>query len=300
MEVSITSRKEFSCFSHVHQSYSRIDYFFIDKRLIPAVKAAEYTAIVESDHAPLILDINITLKCPGKPNWGLNTPLLSDAGFCQYIAKAIDDFLLTNQSDSVSPSTLWETLKVVLRGHTISFSASRNKERKQAQEKLIDSILKTDQQYSKTPTPELYKEKLNLKAQYELLSTEKTEQSLLRSRAFFYEHGEKAGHLLAHQLKVRSASRLIPSIRKTTQVLTVDPQKINNTFKEYYSKLYTSEFPQDTTLMTEFLANLDIPNITKEQSENLEKLRHTGNRERNQRHAEWENSWTRRLPGRVL
>lgn len=49
------------------------------------------------------------------------------------------------------------------------------------------------------PTPELYKDKLNLKAQYELLSTKKTEQSRLRLRAFFYEHGKKAGRLLAHQ-----------------------------------------------------------------------------------------------------
>uniref|UniRef100_A0A8C9ZBI3 Reverse transcriptase n=1 Tax=Sander lucioperca TaxID=283035 RepID=A0A8C9ZBI3_SANLU len=46
-----------------------------------------------------------------------------------YVSKAIDDFLLFNQTDSISPSILWETLKVVLRGQIISFSASRNKER---------------------------------------------------------------------------------------------------------------------------------------------------------------------------
>lgn len=265
------SKKEFSCFSHVHQTYSRIDYFFIDKRLLPAVKTIDYSAIVESDHAPLTLGVNFALNYSTKPTWKLNTILLSDETFCQYISKAIDDFLLTNQTDSASPSLLWETLKAVLRGHIISFMASRNKQRKQTQETLINNILKIDQQYSVTPTPELYKQKLNLKAQYELLSTEKTEQNLLRSCAFFYENGEKAGRLLAHQIKCKSASKLIPTIRKTQQELTTNPEEINNTFRDYYLKLYSSEFPQDISNMTEFLENLDIPSVTQNDRENLEK-----------------------------
>lgn len=264
------NKKEFSCFSHVHQSYSRIDYFFIDKCLLHSVKSVQYSAIVESDHAPVILDINITLNYSSRPAWRLNTALLSDENFCKFISNAIEVFLLTNQTDSVSPSLLWETLKAVLRGQIISFSASRNKEKRQTQERLIDSILKTDKQYSKSPTPELYKEKLNLKTQYELLSTEKTEYNLLRSRTFFYEHGEKAGRLLAHQLKSRSASRLIPTIRKSNQELTVHPLEINSTFKEFYSTLYTSESPPDTMFMEKFLENLNIPTISQDQCEDLE------------------------------
>ena len=123
------TKKEFSCFSHVHQSYSRIDYFFIDSRLLPSIKNVEYTAIVESDHAPVILEVDFILNYHNKPNWRLDPLLLSDKTFCQYISKGIDDFLLTNQSDSVSPSLLWETLKAVLRGHIISFSARRNKKK---------------------------------------------------------------------------------------------------------------------------------------------------------------------------
>lgn len=49
--------KDFSFFSEVHHSYSRIDYFFIDKALLPLVKKAEFLTIVESDHAPVLLDI---------------------------------------------------------------------------------------------------------------------------------------------------------------------------------------------------------------------------------------------------
>lgn len=50
--------KVYSFFSHVHHCYSRIDYFFIDKNLLSSVKGVEYSAIVESDHAPLLLDLS--------------------------------------------------------------------------------------------------------------------------------------------------------------------------------------------------------------------------------------------------
>ncbi len=90
-------------------------------------------------------------------------------------------------------------------------------------------------------------------------------------KTFFYEHGEKAGCLLAHQLKSKSVSRLIPSVRKSQQELATDPQEINKTFKNYYLNLYTSDFPQDTSHMTEFLESLDIPTLEQDDTETLEK-----------------------------
>ncbi len=95
---------------------------------------------------------------------------------------------------------------------------------------------------------ELCREKLSLKTKYDLLSTEKTERDLVFARARFYEHGEKAGRLLAQQLKSKSAARLIPKIRKTSQEITVDPQEMYSIFHKYYSYLYSSEFPHDKPL----------------------------------------------------
>lgn len=264
-------KKEFSYFSHVHHTYSRIDFFLIDKTLLPALKKVEYTAIVESDHAPVSLDLLFAQNLTQRSTWRLNTALLTDSHFCNLISKAIDDFMLFNKSDSISPSTLWETLKVVVRGEIISYTISRNKERKQREQDLISSIRSIDRQYSITPTPELYKERIALKTQYDLLSTERTERHHLWSKGHYYEHGEKAGRLLAYQLKCRSASRLIPQIRNTSQSLTTDPVEINNTFKEFYSELYTSTFPQDNSNMTTFLDSIDIPTIDVTAKDNLDK-----------------------------
>ncbi len=60
------------------------------------------------------------------------------------MSNSIDDFLLTNQTGSISYSLLWETLKAFLRGQIISYSAYVNKERRNRIKKLSDSIQALD------------------------------------------------------------------------------------------------------------------------------------------------------------
>lgn len=53
--------------------------------------------------------------------------------------------------------------------------------------------------------------------------------------------GKKTGKLLARQIKEEAASRLITEIRTDSGQITTDPKIINDTFKNFYSKLYSSE-----------------------------------------------------------
>lgn len=48
--------KQFSFYSHVHKTHSRIDNFVIDKTLLPLVTTSEYQARVISNLSPLTLD----------------------------------------------------------------------------------------------------------------------------------------------------------------------------------------------------------------------------------------------------
>lgn len=261
--------KEFSFFSHVHHSFSRIDYFFIDRSLLPAVVSSDYQAIVISDHAPLSLDLSFATPKGDPPQWRLNSLLLSDQTFCEYITSSIDTFISINKSDSVSHSLLWETLKAFLRGQIISFSAHKNKTEKAAITNLTNSISDLDRAYSSNPTAELYKKRLNLQTEFNLLSTKRAEKLLLHTRGSLYEYGDKASRLLAHQLKQKAASRMIPQIRDSTNILLSNPSDINLTFKSFYSSLYQSELT-DTVDIDAFFNNLDIPKVTRETASALD------------------------------
>lgn len=83
--------KQFSFYSQVHKTFSRIDYFFIDSYLLSSVTYTEYSTIVISDHAPLLLDLSLTLLQKAHPPWKLNCSLLKDDRFCEMISKVIDD-----------------------------------------------------------------------------------------------------------------------------------------------------------------------------------------------------------------
>ena len=255
-----------------HHTYSRIDYFFIDKKLLNSVEEVEYSAIVESDHAPILMDLHFQQNYSSRPQWRFNTTLLSDNTFCTLIGIAINTFLEDNKMDSVSPSLLWETLQAYFRGEIIAYSSYCNRERRKQKQQLIDAISELDSKYSSSPSPLLYKEKISLQTQFNLISTSETERLIMRSRGLYYENGEKSGRLLAHQLKSKSAAQIISQIEDATGKLTTDPLKINDTFKDFYFDLYNSQSLKDTSLFQNFLKTFEVPTLFTNHKEYLDQL----------------------------
>lgn len=77
--------KEFSFFSSVHHTYSRIDYFLVNNQLLPYVSACEYQPIVISDHSPMMLSLLLPGLTPSCKQWRFNSTLLSDEKFVKFI-----------------------------------------------------------------------------------------------------------------------------------------------------------------------------------------------------------------------
>jgi hypothetical protein len=253
--------RAYSFYSHVHHSYSRIDYFCIDKELLPSIHSIEYSAIVISDHSPVLIDFRFDSPSVGTPQWRLNTSLLSNDVFCSTITQAIEDFLCFNNSEEVNSSLLWETLKATIRGQIISYSSYSNKQRRKTQTDITGKISEVDRQYAIKPTPELHQQRVNLQTESDLTSTGNAERSIMRSKGMLYEYGDKASRLLALQLKHQATSRHITQIIGQPVGLTTCPVQINAAFKAYYSKLYTSEPPPIDSNMDEYLDNIDIPTV---------------------------------------
>lgn len=263
--------KKFSFFSNVHNTFSRIDYFFIDQFFLPAVESCDYTAIVISDHAAVLLDIHFSTCQKERPLWRFNSLLLSDKKFCTYISDSIDSFVSSNKTEGTSASLLWETLKAFLRGQIISYSISSNKDKRLKFDNICKAIADVDQSLASNPDPELCKKRLDLQSQANLLTTSTAEKLLLRSKGLYYEYGDKSSRLLAHQLRRQAAARLIPQITDSSGILKSTPSSINEAFVTFYTSLYKSEFPTDTSNMTTFLSNLDIPNVNLADAENIDK-----------------------------
>lgn len=255
------SSRQYSFFSHAYRSFSRIDFFLIDKTLISSITSVQYLPIIVSDHSTIVLDLRFNLKPKQFRFWRLDTLLLADEEFCKYVSDSITFFYDINRNDETSPSLLWDTMKAFLRGKIISYTNHVNKSRKARREELTKSIADIDRSLSVTNTPDLFKERLRLKTELDLLLTTEAEHLILRSRGSLYEHGDKAGRILANQLRAKQVSNQIIQIKDKIGTVVSDPVKINASFKSFYSHLYESESPSDETQMNTFFQKFDLPRV---------------------------------------
>ena len=259
----------YSFFSHVHHSFSRIYYFLLDNRFLHSVQSCSYDTILISDHAPTTLELYIQERDRTCPPWRLNTRLLSDEDFVKFVSNQIDFFLTTNRTPGISASLLWETLKVYIRGEIISYSSYANKQRKTKLNELRLRISQLDNIYASSPSPNIYKDRLSLQAEFDVLSTKEVEELLFKAKYCYYESGDKATKLLAHQLRQASSSQQIPQIH-TPSGVTTDPKKINDQFKQFYSSLYTSEPGSDLSALDCLFGSLDLVRVDADTAERLE------------------------------
>lgn len=121
------SDKQFSFFSPVHGTFTRIDLFLIDNKLLSSVNNCFYSPIVISDHATIIVDISFPGVSFTRSPWRFNSFLLTDPDFIKNIDSRIDLFISTNVNSDLSASTIWEACKAYLRGEIISYSAFQKK-----------------------------------------------------------------------------------------------------------------------------------------------------------------------------
>lgn len=100
--------------------------------------------------------------------------------------------------------------------------------------------------------------------------TLKAEKNILKSRQVYYEHRDKAGKLVALQLRQQSAEQMIPEIDAGTDSVSCNPRVINDRFKLYYSVLYQSEVNIDLSEIYSFLNSLDLPKLAPDAQSSLE------------------------------
>lgn len=97
----------------------------------------------------------------------------------------------------------------------------------------------------------------HLKTRFDLWTTHQTKNILLKNNSSLYVHGEKSGKLLANLLQDAGANR---NPFKNGGI-TSNPIEINNAFKNFYSRLYSSEFDGNKSWVSTFLNSPPILSI---------------------------------------
>ncbi len=261
-----TNSREFTFFSHVHHSYSRLDYFLVSSSLLSDISDTEIHPIAVSDHAAVSLTLVNKKTTPPSNNWRFNTSLLKDDDFIKYFKEEWALYLDYNDLPGTSASVLWEAGKAVMRGRIISFSSHKKKRENKCIQELEETIKTLEESYVSSQEQEMLKKICKAKLELNEIINKKTKFLAQRLRWQEFEYGNKSGQFLANQLKINKEKTTICAVKDLTGDTVYDPERINNTFRDFYESLYSPQINPSKDEIDQFLDNITLPKLTDNQA----------------------------------
>uniref|UniRef100_A0A803JIX0 exodeoxyribonuclease III n=1 Tax=Xenopus tropicalis TaxID=8364 RepID=A0A803JIX0_XENTR len=237
--------KDYSYFSPVHQTYSRIDYLFLSHAALEWVTETKIGIQLLSDHAPIYLKLSLPISERRAWTWRLNESLLRDKDCISDLKSELKFFKEVHAPDTTHPVIKWEALKAVLRGVLIKHGSRHKRAQSQLITDLTQKISKLEQLHKNsltentltelTTTRELLKAELNKKSTY----------ALQKCKSLYYENSNKPGKLLARAVKQKIGMSYIPAIKTQNDKIVYKTTEIASTMHKYYSDLYNIKKPTD-------------------------------------------------------
>jgi len=108
--------EEYTFFSSVDGTFSRIDHILGHKSNLSKFKKIEIVSSIFSDHNAMRLDINYKKKTVRNTNtWRVNNVFLNNQQLTEEIKSEIKNFLETNDNENMTTQNLWNAAKAVLK-----------------------------------------------------------------------------------------------------------------------------------------------------------------------------------------
>lgn len=164
--------------------------------------------------------------------------LLSNLVHCTLIEKDLKDYFHTNDTEAISPATLWAAHKVLIRGKIIQLSSCLKREHRaeidNLTKKFHDLCKRSKREHTRISLQKLEAACLNLN----LALTTKAKKHLHWSGVRFYSQKDKIGYKLASKLTPKPRHLAFPKICMPSGTLTQNLQRIMECLHELYASLY--------------------------------------------------------------
>lgn len=131
------NERGYTFYSPVHKSFSRIDFFLVDRLSLLLVTKCDIGTTTWSDHASITLSLQLSNPCTAPFMWKNNTYLLKQPDSNKHITSKLEEFFALNAPSVNNGFTLWNAHKAVMRGILIQISSRWKRERS----KLLDTLL---------------------------------------------------------------------------------------------------------------------------------------------------------------
>jgi hypothetical protein len=159
-------------------------------------------------------------------------------------------------------------MKAVLRGKLITLSASKKKLERPYTSSLTEHLETLEQMEANSPKMSRGQEIINLRAEINQVETKRTIQRINQTRNWFFEKINKIDKPLARLTPGHRDSILINKIRNEKGDITTEPEEIQNIFRSYYNRLYSTEL-ENLGEMDKFLDRYHVTKLNQDQINDL-------------------------------
>ena len=224
------------------KSQSRLDFFLITADLVDLTKESNIMHTPFSDHSAIMLNIQSVdqRKKSGPGFWKFNASLLEDKEYVEKMCVNIPA-LIEKYKDVTDLGLKWDVIKMEIRGFTLQYSKRRARSEKDQEKQLLKNLNDLQEKLcSSRNDPNLLNEYYSLKAKLEKISNRKIKGTILRSKARWYEHGEKNSKYFLNLEKRNFLRKKISKLKLSNGEETDDVKTILEEEKTFYKNLYST------------------------------------------------------------
>ena len=169
---------------------------------------------------------------------------------------------LVEYKDITSKRLLWDIIKYRIRKETISFSKRKAKERRDELLALERDVKRWQDLCDESPTSENLTGLEETRIRYESAYDYVTQGAIIRSRARWFEKGEKSNSYFLRLENQNNSSSCIRKLKLDDEKVTTDPVEILGEIKSFYSTLYQSHGSNnESDVSVRFLENPSFPKL---------------------------------------
>ena len=169
----------------------RLDYWLISNDLQEDVESVEIKSAIRSDHSAITLSVNGLEENERGPSfWKFNSTLINDQEYCDLLRLENKNWL-EEFKDVNDKRVLWDLVKYKIRQRTIIYSKAKARKKRDKVKQLEETLSNCTIHCDNNPSKENLEELECLQAEYDQLYDYITQGAIIRSRATWYELGEK-------------------------------------------------------------------------------------------------------------
>ena len=240
------------------------------------VSKADILPGYKTDHSLCKIDVNYHSNKRGPGFWKLNSALLSEIEYINAIKATITQTVAQYEHDEeVDEVLLWEMIKLEIRNTSIKYSKAKMKEMRKKEDIIENEIASLERQLEKDPgnnNKAALVDQLKLKKkELESIIEYKTKGAIIRSRARWYNEGEKNSKYFLNLENRHCKRKTITQIKGNDGSFLTNDSDILEECNIFYGSLYTS---RNSTAITDELGNLffdqDLPKLNDDNKQKCE------------------------------